>query len=190
MRLLAVLGTFLVWTVVAIASTATEVVARADVVTVHSQQAGTSWSVTLDRAQLSTTIGSDFSFTSTLRNASGQPLAEPVAYLNVFSVGPGVYVDPEDWSSQRTQYLTELAPREARSLHWTVKAVNSGDFVVYVVATTRHGSNEIATSPALRVHVTHQRTLNPAGVLPVVLAVPALAGLATALTFRRRRSLG
>lgn len=188
MRRLAALGAVLVWTVAPFAASSHEV-ATAVVTHVRSSPSGSAWSVTLDRSELTTTLGSDFSFTSNVRNSSGKPQAEPVAYLNVFSLNPSVYVDPEDWSSQRTKFLSDIGPGETRSLDWTVKAVNSGDFVVYVVVTTRHGSNEIDTSPALHVHVTHQRTLNPAGVLPVVLGVPALAAAATALVYRRRRTL-
>jgi len=65
-------------------------------------------SVHLDRTTISTRIGQRFAFSSTLRNESDQPLPGVIAHLNVLSLDPGVYVDPEDWSSRRTSYLGSL----------------------------------------------------------------------------------
>jgi hypothetical protein len=142
--------------------------------------------VGIDRSQVTTRIGERFSFTTTIRNGSARTLNDLVAHLNVLSSDPGTYVDPEDWSSHRTRYLAPLAPHEIRKATWTVTAVNSGNITIYVAVLPRHGSGQVAVSPALRVEIAKRRTLNSGGVLPLVLGFPALLGLA-ALGVRARR---
>ena len=115
-----------------------------------------------------------------------------VAHLNVLSFTHGVYVDPEDWSSNRTRYLDPIPPGQSTTVSWTVKAVNGGDFGIYVAAlgTPEAGSSPSAptVSPALVAHVTEQRSVNPQGVLPLALGVPAVVAAAmAALRLRMRR---
>jgi hypothetical protein len=146
--------------------------------------------LSLDRAQVSTRIGDKFHFTSTVVNSGGTPVAGLVAHLNIVSLRKGVYVDPEDWSSQRTQYLASLRPGERAKLSWSVEAVNSGDFGIYVVILPNRNPQDqpLVASPAISLYSTEQKTLNSGGVLVLVLGVPAAIGLLTlALRVRRRR---
>ena len=111
-----------------------------------------------------------FSFTSTVRNRGMAPAL--IVHLNVLSRDPSVYVDPEDWSSARTRYLT-VPTGGIANLRWTLRAVNSGSFVVYVAVMSQDGSGPIAVSGQLRVHVAERRTLDPGGALPALrLACP------------------
>jgi hypothetical protein len=142
--------------------------------------------VELDRTQISTQLGQDFTFSTTIRNDTAQTEDDLVAHLNVLSSDPGTYVDPEDWSAHRTRYLSPLAPHEVRKVPWTVTAVNSGSITIYVAVLQRHGAGQVAVSPPLRVEIAKRRTLNTGGVLPLVLGIPALLGL-TALGVRARR---
>jgi ABC-2 type transport system permease protein len=144
--------------------------------------------VGLSRGQVTTKIGHRFAFATTVENTGAVPLSGLVAHLNVLSDDPGVYVDPEDWSSRRTQYLPPIAPHGRLRLTWSVQAVNGGDFAVYVAVLPRHGTGAVSTSTPLRVAVAERRTLNANGVLPLVLGMPAVIGLA-ALGTRRRRAL-
>ena len=91
-------------------------------------------SVSLSRTSSSVKIGNSFGFTSTIANRGTSPLSGLVAHLNVLSFTHGVYVDPEDWSSNRTRYLDPLAPGQSTTVNWSVKAVNGGDFGIYVAA--------------------------------------------------------
>jgi hypothetical protein len=141
--------------------------------------------VELDRARISTQLGGRFTFTTTIRNESGQTENNLVAHLNVLSSDPGTYVDPEDWSSQRTRYLS-LGAHEARRVSWTVTAVNSGSITIYVAVLPRHGAGRVEVSGPLRVEIAERRTLNSGGVLPLGLGIPGLLGL-TALGLRARR---
>jgi hypothetical protein len=141
--------------------------------------------VQLDRTSLSTRIGGHFAFTSTVRNRSGRPLEGLVAHLNVLSLDPSVYVDPEDWSSHRSRYLTELPSRGTTRLPWTVQAVNSGPIVVYV-SVIDATAGTVAVSQPLQATIRRQRTLNAGGVVPLALAVPGGIALLV-LTVRRQR---
>jgi hypothetical protein len=143
--------------------------------------------VALDRDSVSTQLGQHFAFGSTIRNETGRPLRGLVAHLNVLSLDPGVYVDPEDWSSHRTLYLSPLPAHSSRRLDWRVQAVNSGRFVVYVAVVRTSGGDAVAPSGALRATVAHRQALNSGGVLPLALAVPAGLLLLLGVNLRRRR---
>src|SRR5262249_24537736 len=131
--------------------------------------------VDVSRTHVSMSLGSRLAFTSTIRNTSDRPLTGLVAHLNVLSLDPTVYIDPEDWSSHRTQYLTPLMAGKARPLEWSVQAVSKGRIILYVTVAAEHGSDHVDVSSALRVDVRPRRTIDAAGVLPVAIAVPAAA---------------
>jgi hypothetical protein len=145
-------------------------------------------SIVLDRASVSTSIGQRFTFTSTIRNGGTEVLQQPVAHLNVLGLDPDVYVDPEDWSSQRTVYLGAIAPGGTATVSWNVQAVTSGRVMLYVAVVRQHQGDQVAVSPALRAQVTARRTINAGGVLPVAITVPVvMAGLLAATRVRQRR---
>lgn len=147
--------------------------------------------VELDRTRVSTRIGRDFTFTSTIRNTADRPVSGLVAHLNVLSSDPGTYVDPEDWSAHRTRYLSQLPAHGSATVTWKVKAVNSGSLAIYVAVLPRHGAGTIDVSPPLRLEVAERRTLNSGGVVPLALGFPALlAALSLATRPRRRRQTG
>lgn len=143
--------------------------------------------VLLQSKPVTATIGQLFTFVTTVENQSSSPAAGLVAHLNVLSNDPGTYVDPEDWSSHRTQYLPTIGPNRDLRLTWTVQVVNSGSFSVYVAVLPRHGAGDVVTSAPLRVTVAQRRTLNSSGVLPLTLGIPAIIGL-LGLGAHRRRS--
>ena len=151
--------------------------------------AAASASVRLDRTSVSTRIGKKFHFTSTVRNLGPQPVPDVVAHLNIVSLDPSVYVDPEDWSSHRTRYLGTLGAGEVRRTEWVVQAVNSGHFVVYVAVVDRNGHGSVTASNPLATTVAQKRRLNSSGVVPLALGIPALLALGLVLLRRRRRSL-
>jgi hypothetical protein len=145
--------------------------------------------VELDRSSVELGIGQGFGFTSMITNVSDRPLHALVAHLNVASVDGKTYVDPEDWSSNRTQYVASLAPQETRRLSWSVHAVNHGELVLYVAVTTRSGPDVVIASDPLRARVTAVRTIDASSVLPVAIAVPAVFVVLLALALNRRRQL-
>jgi len=170
------------------------VLAAAAVPFVHSPTAGAAApgagivTVELDRARVTTRIGHHVSFTSTIRGTTDQRLTGAVAHLNVLSPDGSVYVDPEDWSSDRTKPLPTLPAHGAHRLTWTVNAVNRGHIVLYVTVVA-DGHDEVDASGPLRATVIAERTINAGGVLPIGVAIPTIALALLALTRRRRRQL-
>jgi hypothetical protein len=146
-------------------------------------------SVALDKTVVSTAIGQRFSFTSTVRNDGDRPAPAVIAHLNVLSLDPDTYVDPEDWSSSRTAYAGTLAPHATARLAWNVQAVNTGRFVLYVAVTAEQGAAHVTGSDTLRLAVAEQRTLDAGGMLPLAAAMPAGVLLLIGLVARSRRRL-
>jgi hypothetical protein len=144
-------------------------------------------SLTVDETSISTELGRTFVFHSTITNHGATPVSSLIAHLNVLSLRDGVYVDPEDWSSQRTRYLAPIPAGGSLTLTWKLQAVNSGSIGVYiaVLPQTEVGQPPL-TGPAIHVTIAERKTLNAGGVLPLVLGIPALLGT-LALTLRVRR---
>jgi hypothetical protein len=147
--------------------------------------------IALDRDRVATRLGERFSFTSRVKNEGAEQLSGLVAHLNVVGLSEGIYVDPEDWSEQRTKHLPSLAPGADTSVSWSVKAVTGGEAAIYVVVLPGKdppsASEGLAVSPALDVRIAERRTLNSGGVLPLALGVPALIGATTLLVRARGR---
>jgi hypothetical protein len=146
----------------------------------------------VDRTSVSTKLGRSFSFTSTITNRRTVAAGGLIAHLNVLSLRDGVYVDPEDWSSNRTRYLPALPAGGSTTITWKLKAVNAGSFAVYVAVLRPGGTaRPPTTGPEIHVAVAERRTLDSGGILPLALGVPgALALLSAGVRIRRRRLSG
>lgn len=144
--------------------------------------------VTVDRTHVSISLGRSFTFSTTIVNRGGAAAAL-VAHLNVLSLRPGVYVDPEDWSSNRTRYLGVIPAGGSRTVDWSVKAVNAGLFAVYVAVLPQTGAAAPPIAgPEIQVSVAKRTTLDSAGILPLALGFPLCIGLlAAGVRLRRRR---
>jgi hypothetical protein len=146
--------------------------------------------VTVSRSEVSTRLGNEFDFRSEITNLTGTRLSGLVAHLNVVGLSSGIYVDPEDWSSERTKGVPSLRPGESTEISWSVTAVTGGRAAVYVVVLPQDDSSNVrrpVSSPAIDVSIAEAKNLNSDGVLPLALGVPALLGMLT-LAARRRRS--
>jgi hypothetical protein len=145
-------------------------------------------SITADRTAISTQLGHKFTVSSTIAIRSSTPAKGLIAHLNVLSLRPGVYVDPEDWSSQRTRYVGAIPAGATRTITWHLQAVNAGEFGVYVAVIPRSDIPQPArTGPTVRVVVADRRTLNSGGIVPLTLGIPAFLAL-LAVGVRRRRA--
>lgn len=143
--------------------------------------------VELDKTQAAVALGRTLTFTATVRNPGGQEVSGAIAHLNVLAVDPGVYVDPEDWSGERTQYLDPIGAGEAETLEWEMQAVNSGRFIVYVAITSSEAAGAVIASKSLRLDVAAERTLDASGLVPIAAGVPAVLVLLMGLVMIRRR---
>jgi len=149
--------------------------------------AGERIAVTLDRNELDAGPGEKIAFSSAIRNSGDEPRTDLVAHLNVLSTDPDVYVDPEDWSPRRTQYVDELAPGDTVTLDWDVQAVTSGPLILFV-SVTSPSSDVVSSSGPLNLTVVGQRIVDSGKVLPLVLGMPSgvLAVVGATLVRRRR----
>ena len=145
--------------------------------------------VTVSRKEVATRLGDDFGFSTVVRNRGTAPASGLVAHLNVVGLSSGIYVDPEDWSAERTKSVPALGPGESTDIDWSVTAVTGGRAAIYVVVLPEEQPSGQApvSSPAIDVRIADTKDLNSDGVLPVALGVPALLGLLTLATRRRRR---
>jgi hypothetical protein len=144
--------------------------------------------VTVDRAHVSTPLGHTFVLRTRIANDGPAATSPLVAHLNVLSLDPGTYVDPEDWSSRRTRYLGSIRAGAERTETWVIKAVNPGAIAVYVAVLPRSGAPlSPATGPTVRVDIAGRTTLDAGGILPLALGIPAtLAALTIGVRLRRR----
>ncbi|MDQ2969302.1 MAG: hypothetical protein M3R37_13425 [Actinomycetota bacterium] len=152
--------------------------------------AATNIRVVTDPTAVETSIGHKFILRTTITNEGPSPAGNLIAHLNVLSLDGSVYIDPEDWSSNRTRYLSPISARGSVTLAWKLQAVNSGSVGVYVaVLTRRREARPPVVGPMVRVAIARRQTLNSAGILPLALGVPALLTLLTVgvRVGRRRR---
>jgi hypothetical protein len=149
--------------------------------------------VVAEPPHVETVLGGRFMITTEITNTGAASSGEILAHLNVASIEGSVYVDPEDWSPDRSQQLS-LQPGESRKLSWEIQAVNAGHFAAYVVVVPFGnqvaGNEALVISPLVDVDVATKSTLTAGGALPVVVMVPLLLGLAAAGVFFRARRRG
>lgn len=146
--------------------------------------------VTVDRTAISTSLGHKFSVRSRITNNGRSAATSLVAHLNVLSLRPDVYLDPEDWSSHRTRYLSAIPAGGSATITWRMQAVNAGSVGVFIAVLPQSGEpRPPATGPTVHVSITGRKTLNSGGILPLALGIPALlAALSFGLRLRRRAS--
>jgi len=147
--------------------------------------------VSLSRQEVSTRLGESFAFSARIENRGSTALDGLVAHLNVVGLSSGVYVDPEDWSEERTKSVPPLAPGESTEVDWDVTAVTGGEAAIYVTVLRRDepGREKPAISPAMNVRIAESKDLSTDGVLPLTLAVPAAIAAAAVVVRRRRRHI-
>jgi hypothetical protein len=145
--------------------------------------------ISLSRSEVSTRLGESFSFASRIENNSRTTHSGLVAHLNVVGLSEGIYVDPEDWSEERTKSVPALGPGESAEIDWGVTAVTGGDAAIYVVVLPRDApGSRTFVSPAMDVRIAESKDLDTDGVLPLTLVVPAVLAVGTLAVRRRRRA--
>lgn len=175
--------------IAAVALAALSAAAFATLALAPSAHAAGVLSVSVERTAVTTRLGEEFAFRATVTNPGTGARNGLIAHLNVLSLTPGVEVDPEDWSSDRTRYLATIPAGGSLTLTWPIKAVNAGAIGVYVAVVSPESSPSAPTTgPMARVTVVRRQTLNSGGVLWLVIGVPVvLSLLAIATRFRRTR---
>ena len=151
-------------------------------------------SISVSHSEVSVLTGERFTFTSEIANRGPDATPPLIASLNFTSLDESLYVDPEDWSPERAVTVDPIDPGGIVTLSWTINAIKEGQVAAYVVALPESPSlttSPLVSSPAVHLDVGAHRSLNPGGVLPVVIAVPgalAVAFVGLRVTSNRRRS--
>jgi hypothetical protein len=154
---------------------------------VHSKPGAPPVGITLDQQAVEVSVGQSFELVSTIQNQSATPLTGLIAHIDVLGTDPARYVDPEDWCTERTVFLDDLARGRSAAPSFQIQAVDSGPLLLWVTV-TRPGGEAVAVSAPLHLTVGEHLDVNAGGVLPVVLAVPAVVLAGLALVARRRRA--
>ena len=147
--------------------------------------------VTMNRSSMAGLLGDRVPVQATVANTGSAATGRLVAHLDVVSLHEDVYVDPEDWSADRSIDLGPLDPGGRSTVEWTLRYVDAGEFDVYVVVlptAPSTGADPVAVSPAVRLAVASRQTLDPGGSLLVVIVVPVLVGLIGAGARLRRQT--
>jgi hypothetical protein len=146
-------------------------------------------SVSVEPSRVATTLGRTVTVRSAVTNRGSAPAAGLIAHLNVLSYERGVYVDPEDWSSNRTRYLAPIPAGGTTTVTWRIQAVNAGRFAVYVaILPRRPDAGPPTTGPSIDLAVAKRTTIGAAGILPLALGIPALLAFLLAGVRVRRRN--
>jgi len=123
-------------------------------------------------------------------NNGSQPTAPIVVHLDITDPTSSTSVDPEDWTSTLSRTVGSIAPGATTSVAWTIQPISGGTFALYAVAIIV-GADSLAASNVVEFTVADQRSLNPGGILPVALGVPAAVGLLLLIRIRPvRRGAG
>jgi hypothetical protein len=154
----------------------------------HAADGTSEITVRVDRTKIAVTLGGKFAFRTTITNRGSTPVRGLIAHLNVLDLTGNTYVDPEDWSTNRTKYLDPIPAGGSATITFTGQAVNHGHLGLYVAVLDRKGSpRPPATTPTIRLDVSARRTLNAGGIAPLAVGVPGLLALLTlGVSFSRR----
>lgn len=155
------------------------------------QGLGNDLAIEISASSLTAETGDEIDFTTRITNVGAAATPELIVNLGFVSLDRATYVDPEDWSPRRTRGVEAMPPGASVDLDWTVTPVLDGSIGVYIVVMPSSpddlGEEPVAASPILHLTVTEKRSLNPGGVLPVVLAVPGILALFVVSQQIRRR---
>ena len=147
-------------------------------------------SVNMDHKELK--AGDKIEFKTLVTNVSREMSPPLIWAMNIINLNAqGDVVDPEDWSPQRTQYITALPAGQSATHTWRVNAILDGNFMVYMVVIPTPKDKQATSQPIASsgIHLTVARftKLNPRGVLPYAIGIPFALVVAIALIIRRRR---
>jgi len=142
--------------------------------------------ITIEPSQVNVNLGQSFEIQVTVSNGTDQPTVPLVAHIDITDPTSTSSVDPEDWTSTLTKDIGAIPPGESRTSTWPLQPISAGEYSVYAVALSS-STPAVFVSTATTVTVATTRTLNPEGVLPVVIAGPVLVGTLLALVLRRSK---
>lgn len=142
--------------------------------------------VEVSPGRIDATLGDSFDIVVTVTNLTDQPSSSLVAHIDITDPAQSTSVDPEDWTEDLSQAVGVIPPGESRSATWSLQPISPGSFSLYSVVLSGENA-EVQASDATIIEVAFTQTLNPEGVLPVVLAGPIVIAALLYLVIRRGR---
>jgi hypothetical protein len=129
-------------------------------------------SVDIDLVSAFVVAGDWVEFSTEIRNLGEVDTPKLVAHLNVAAAIRGPYVDPEDWSPVRTQYIDPISQGDSATRFWEVHTLTDGDFAVFVTVVSLDESFVPQVSPTLLISAVPNEFLPLKEVLAVAVVVP------------------
>lgn len=131
-------------------------------------------------------LGDTFEINIEVANTGAAPTPAIVVHIDITDPTSTESVDPEDWTSTLSKPIGTVGPGESTNVGWELQPISPGSFALYAVSLSA-GDDAVAVSNVITVDVTDRRTLNPEGILPVAIGVPALIGALLAFQVGRTR---
>lgn len=144
-------------------------------------------SVKIDMDSASVVAGDWVEFSTEISNLGQSKTPKLLAHLNIAAVVRGPYVDPEDWSPVRTQYIDPIKPGDSVTRFWEVHTLTDGDFAVFVTVVPSDGSFVPQVSPTLLIRAEPNDFLSLKDVLPVSVVVPLFPLMLLFYSFAKSR---
>lgn len=138
--------------------------------------------------------GDAFTFQTVVKNDGTQESPSLLVAINIVKIGEGEPADPEDWSPERTQFVSSMASGETATLDWTIHAIIQGSYFIYVAAIPQpdapQSTSDAVTGQAIHLTVTPYLRLNPGGILAIALGMPVGLSLCfIGIQLRRRKQI-
>lgn len=149
-------------------------------------QTDTGLQVDVTPARIEATLGDSFDVEVTVTNSSDEPTVPLVAHIDITDPAQTTSVDPEDWTETLSQTIGVIPPGDRETVSWTLQPISPGSFSLYAVALSAE-TDQVQASSATLIEVAFVQTLNPEGVLPVVVAGPIVIGTLLFVVMRRAR---
>lgn len=147
---------------------------------------GEDLTVTMSPAASDVVLGDAFDIRIDVTNTGAAPSSSLVVHIDITDPTSAESVDPEDWTSTLSKPIGALGPGESTYVDWQLQPISPGRFTLYAVSLSAN-DDSAAISNVVTVDVTDRRTLNPEGILPVAIGVPALIGGLLVLQIGRNR---
>ncbi|HLO30162.1 MAG TPA: ABC transporter permease subunit [Anaerolineales bacterium] len=151
--------------------------------------------ITIDKTSATAKTGDKVEFHTTVTNHDSADSPPLIIAMNIINLdASGDVVDPEDWSPERTQYVSPLTPGNSVTQSWVLNTILDGDYMVYMVLipapVNQTASSHPLTSMGIHVIVNRFVRINPGGILPFAVGIPILLILLMAgLVWIRRRNI-
>ena len=142
--------------------------------------------VTINPPMKTIVLGENLDLVISITNEGADTTPPLIAHIDITNPDETTSVDPEDWTPTLSKAVDPIAPGETIVVDWNLQPISAGDYVTYAIVLSP-GVDSISASNVLEIGVIDERGLNPGGILPVALLMPALIGVLLIAQMRHAR---